>query len=145
MTNNSRLRSILRVLLGIGITIAMIPSLMITHGIGYEIYGYLANHAATDKQTKALEKVIVTEIDGVQIKDVYSETGNTTGTSNHVDCLSRITFSSDKDQDHVSEILKKHYDCNDEDYFTVTIKRENGIYIVTQISQAPYPYNIEGH
>ena len=145
MTNNSRLRSILRVLLGIGITIAMIPSLMITLGIGYEIYGYLANHAATDKQTKALEKVIVTEIDGVQIKDVYSETGNTTGTSNHVDCLSRITFSSDKDQDQVSEILKKHYDCNDEDYFTVTIKRENGIYIVTQISQAPYPYNIEGH
>ena len=61
MTQNNKHISVLRVLSRIGIAIVMIPVLLITLGlgylnlgIGYEIYGYWANHTATDKQTKAL-------------------------------------------------------------------------------------------
>ncbi len=136
---------IVRVLMGIGIAIVAVPILLITLGIVYEVVGIFANHAATDKQTKELKNVIETEIDDVQITDVYSETGNTTGTSNHVDCLSRITFSSDKDQTFIASSLKKYYYLDEREYYTVTIEGEDGIYVVTQISKAPFPDNIEGH
>ena len=140
-------KKVLRVVLIALIVVVSLPVVWIMQCIGYEIFGYFANHSATDKQTKELKTVIQREIEDVRITDVYSWTGNTTGTSNHVDCLSKITFSSNKDYDYISGIILKYCeDCsNGREVFDVTIDYENGIYTVKQISQAPFPNNIEGH
>lgn len=137
----------LRVFLIVCIAVITLPFVYIMQGIGFEIFGYFANHSATDKQTKELQAVIQREIEDVRITDVYSCTGNTTGTSNHVDCLSKITFSSKKDQEYISEILLKNCEkcSNGREVFDLTIDFENGIYTVTQVSQAPFRDNIEGH
>lgn len=127
-----------RVLKGVRIAIIGIPLLLIALIILMEIVGYFANHSATDKQTKELKKVISLEIDDAQIIDEYSETGNTSGTGNHVDCLSRISFSSGMNYEVISDIFDKYYK-----YWE--LKNENGIYIVTVNTSAPFPDNIEGH
>jgi hypothetical protein len=90
-------------LIGAGVTCVAIPILLIAFWIVIEIVGVFANHAATDKQTRNLRNVIIHEIDDAQIIDEYSETGNTSGTGNHVDCLSRITFKSGKDSETISK------------------------------------------
>ena len=127
-----------KILKGAGIVIVGIPFLLISLIIILEIVGYFVNHIATDRQTKELRNVILQEIDDAKIIDEYSETGNTSGTGNHVDCLSRVSFSSGKDLDTISEILDKRYD-----YWE--LKNENGIYIVTLNTSAPFSDNIEGH
>ena len=127
-----------RVLKGVGIVVVGLPLLLIALVIAFEIVGYFANHTATARQTKELRNVILQEIDDAKIIDEYSETGNTSGTGNHVDCLSRISFSSEKDQDTLSEIFEKKYE-----YWE--LKKENGIYIVTLNTSAPFPDIIEGH
>ncbi|SKB98702.1 hypothetical protein SAMN06296386_11228 [Lachnospiraceae bacterium] len=129
---------IMRVLKGVVISIVGIPLLLIAFMIVIEFVGYFANHAATDRQTKELRNVILQEIDDAEIIDEYSETGNTSGTGNHVDCLSRISFSSDKNQETIAEILDTNYEY-------LELKSEKGIYIVTLNTSAPFPDNIEGH
>ncbi len=114
---------IMRVLKGVVISIVGIPLLLIAFMIGIEVVGYFANHAATDRQTKELRNVILQEIDDAEIIDEYSETGNTSGTGNHVDCLSRISFSSDKNQETIAEILDTNYEY-------LELKSEKGIYII---------------
>ena len=131
-------KGILGVLVGVGVTIVSIPFLLIALWIGTEIFGIFANHAATDNQTKNLWNVIEQQIDDAKIIDEYSETGNTSGTGNHVDCLSRITFSSEKNEETVSKTLEENFEYWD-------LKFENGIYIVTLNTSAPFPDNIEGH
>lgn len=131
-------KGILGVLVGVGVTIVSIPFLLIALWIGTEIFGIFANHAATDNQTKNLRNVIEQQIDDAKIIDEYSETGNTSGTGNHVDCLSRITFSSEKNEETVSKTLEENFEYWD-------LKFENGIYIVTLNTSAPFPDNIEGH
>ena len=131
-------KGILGVLVGVGVTIVSIPFLLIALWIGTEIFGIFANHAATDNQTKNLWNVIEQQIDDAKIIDEYSETGNTSGTGNHVDCLSRITFSSEKNEETVSKTLEENFE-----YWDLIF--ENGIYIVTLNTSAPFPDNIEGH
>ncbi len=133
-----RRRLVKKVLKGAGIVIVGGPLLLISLIIILEIVGYAVNHITTDRQTKELKTVILQEIDDAKIIDEYSETGNTSGTGNHVDCLSRISFSSGKDQETIFEILDKRYD-----YWE--LKNENGIYIVTLNTSAPFSDNIEGH
>ena len=141
------IKKFLRVFLIVCITVTTLPFVYILQGIGFEVFGYFANHSATDKQTKELQAVIQREIEDVRITDVYSCTGNTTGTSNHVDCLSKISFSSNKDQEYISEILLKNCEkcCNGREVFDLVLDFENGVYTVTQVSQAPFRDNIEGH
>ena len=59
------------------------PFVLITFVFLYEIYGIYANQAATDRQTMDLQVNLKQEISDIEIKDVYSETGNTSGTGNH--------------------------------------------------------------
>ena len=130
-------KGILGVLVGVGVTIVSIPFLLIALWIGTEIFGIFANHAATDNQTKNLRNVIEQQIDDAKIIDEYSETGNTSGTGNHVDCLSRITFSSEKNEETVSKTLEENFEYWD-------LKFENGIYIVTLNTSAPFPDKSRG-
>ena len=131
-------KGIVGVLIGVGVTIVAIPFLLIALWIGIEVFEIFANHAATDKQTKNLRNVIEQQIDDAKIIDEYSETGNTSGTGNHVDCLSRITFSCEKNEETVSKTLEENFEYWD-------LKFENWIYTVTLNTSAPFPDNIEGH
>jgi hypothetical protein len=51
-------KSICKILVRIGITIVSIPIILIVLFIVIEIVGCIANHAATDKQTKELNAYI---------------------------------------------------------------------------------------
>lgn len=55
-----------------------------------------------------------------------------------VDCLSRITFTSEKNSDEVGKIIGRQYE-----YYELDEK--DGSYIVTINTSAPFPDNIEGH
>ena len=58
-------RLISKILAGIGITIVAIPVLLIALFVVIEVVGYVANHAATDKQTKELTAYIEKFIEDV--------------------------------------------------------------------------------
>ena len=131
-------KEIMRVIKGIGIAVVGIPLLLIALFIVCEVFGAVVNHAATGKQTKEIRNMISEEIDDAQIIDVQSETGNSSGTGNHVDCLTRISFTSGKDEETIAGILDKGYEFFD-------LRSENDIYTVTIITGAPFRDNIEGH
>ena len=55
----------------------------------FEIFGMIINHASTGIQTNRLRHDIADAIPNTEIISVESQTGNTTGTGNHVDCLTQ--------------------------------------------------------
>ena len=77
-------------------------------------------------------------IEDVSIVDVYSFTGNTSGTGNHVECESKVTFNSDMPEDDVKHIFEKQYKYH-------VLEKKDGSYVVTVYGDAPFPDNIEGH
>jgi glutamine amidotransferase-like uncharacterized protein len=103
-----------------------------------EIVGCIANHATTDKQTKELTAYIEKSIEDASIIDTYSFTGNTTGTGNHVECESKITFNSDMSEDDVDRIFAAQYKYRE-------LEKKDGSYIITVYGDAPFPDNMEGH
>ena len=76
-----------------GIALLVLPIILIIIFILYEIFGMCINRIATREQTNTLQMNLENEISDIEIISVYSETGNTSGTGNHVDCLSVIIFS----------------------------------------------------
>ena len=127
-----------KIVVGIGITIVSIPILLIALFIVIEIVGAIANHAATDKQTKELTAYIEKSIEDARIIDSYSFTGNTSVTGNHVECESKITFDSDMSEDDVDHIFEARYEYRN-------LEKKDGSYIITVYGDAPFPDNIEGH
>lgn len=127
-----------RIFICVGGIVVGLPVLLIGFIIFVEGFGFFANHAATDRQTRELKSYIMQEVDDAQITDEYSETGNTSGTGNHVDCLSRISFSSGESPETISGIFEKNYE-----YWDLT--NEDGVYTVTLNTSAPFPDNFEGH
>ncbi|OON85414.1 hypothetical protein BXO88_12190 [Oribacterium sp. C9] len=121
-----------------GITLISAPAVLIALFIIMEVVGIHVNHSATDKQTAQLKEYVETHIEDADIIDVYSETGNTTGTSNHVDCLSRITFDTELLEPALTEIL-------DEQYKYYELDRTEDAYTLTVVTEAPFWDNIEGH
>ncbi|MCR4902389.1 MAG: hypothetical protein K6A23_05995 [Butyrivibrio sp.] len=131
-------KTIIKILKGLGITIVAIPVIIIALFIAIEVVGYAANHITTSKQTKELTAYIEKTIEDASISEVYSFTGNSTGTGNHVECLSRITFKSDMSEDDVDTIFKEKYKYYD-------LEGQEGSYVITVYGDAPFPDNIEGH
>lgn len=127
----------------IGITILLLPVILIMIFVAYEIFGMCMNHRATDRQTRRLEADLISEIPDGEILDVYSETGNTSGTGNHVECLSAITFNTEMAEEEIRERMSKHYTIDDWDC-TVN-KTDEGFYTFLLKTSAPFPDNIEGH
>ena len=130
-------KSINMVAVVIGVILAS-PLLLIAIFILIEIVGYVANNATTYKQTKELTSYIEKSIGDADIVDVYSFTGNTTGTGNHVECESVATFNSDMSEDEVARIFDKKYRYHD-------LEKKDGSYVITVIGDAPFRDNIEGH
>ena len=130
------MKSFYKVLLGI----FAIPLLL----IAFEIFGMIVNHASTGIQTTRLRHSITDTIPDTEIISVDSQTGNTSGTGNHVDCLTRITFSSDLSLSEVQNKLSSTYEWNDLNcYVEETANR--GEYLFFLRKRAPFVDNIEGH
>lgn len=126
-----------------GILLLSLPFLLIILFIGYELFGLWINHLATKRQTHKLQANLETEIPDIQLIDVYSETGNTSGTGNHVDCLSVITFSTEMQEDELIDRMAKYYEF---DLWSCLItKTEDGNYVFYLNTSAPFANNIEGH
>ena len=72
------------------------------------------------------------------IVDAHSFTGNTSGTGNHVECESKVTFNSAMAEDEVDRIFDAKYKYRE-------LENEDGSYIITVYGDAPFPDNIEGN
>ncbi|MCI9626831.1 MAG: hypothetical protein HFI90_08610 [Clostridia bacterium] len=151
----------MKILKRIFIGIICIPVLMIL----FEIFGFIVNHIATNIQTAQLEKAILSELSMVEMIDTYSETGNTSGTGNHVDMLSVAVFKTEDTKTDIKNKLKNIYDFDDEFGCWVEELKEshehlNGFsfwnkmdipedldncYMIYLNERAPFVDNIEGH
>lgn len=127
-----------KIFVGIGITIVSIPVLLLALFVVIEVVGSIANHAATNKQTNELTAYIEKSIEDASIIDTYSFTGNTSGTGNHVECESMITFNSNMSEDEVNHIFEVQYKYRE-------LEKKDGSYVITVYGDAPFPDNIEGH
>lgn len=147
----------------------LLPVLFIVGYIIFEMVGMTVNYYATKHQTRELERAVRKSIDDADMVDSYSETGNTSGTGNHVDMLSVVVFKTDKGKGDVEKFVKTSYPDIDEWGFYVEAiesmeknKRENewvpmyyeqltlpedktDCYLVYLCTPAPFEDNIEGH
>ena len=159
-----------KVLKGIGIGIIVLPVLAIALFIGYEIVGAVVNSLATSKQTSDIQGNIQDNLKNVSIIDTYSETGNTSGTGNHVDMLSVVVFRIDEDLDtkDITDKMSAEYSFNEMDcwisdlnsiiayhekdryYFDFLDKMKlpddrEKCFIFVRYESAPFSDNIVGH
>ena len=109
-----------------------------------EVFGIIVNHASTGIQTNRLKRDIADSIPDTEIISVESQTGNTTGTGNHVDCLTQITFTSDLSLSDVRDKLDGTYEWNDLSCY-VEETNKAGEYLFFLRKRAPFADNIEGH
>ena len=123
------------------IIILLLPLILIFAYIIFEIFGMCVNHIAAARQTDKLQNILENKIDDINFIDVYSETGNTSGTGNHVDCLSKITFSSEMQIGEINNILSEIYDNDD----FILNNDDSGNYKLKLRTSAPFDDNIEGH
>ncbi len=124
--------------------IACIPMGLIVLWIAFEALGMMVNHTATGMQTRKLKNMIGTELTSSEIIDTYSETGNTSGTGNHVDMLSVVVFRTDDSLSDIENKLQDHhrYDyCDDMDI----PEQLDHCYLLYVNENAPFADNIEGH
>ncbi|MCH5193933.1 MAG: hypothetical protein J1F11_08235 [Oscillospiraceae bacterium] len=126
----------------IAIGIVSLPFILIGLIIVFNIFGMCVNHISTNMQTRKLEQHLTDTISDIKILDSYSETGNTSGTGNHVDSLSVVTFSSGKSLDEIRNCMAKYYEFNE--WYCHITETDTGFkfYLCTS---APFSDNIEGH
>lgn len=126
-----------------GIIIVLLPVIFIVIGGVYETFGMCINHLATKEQTTILQNNLQKEISDIEIVTVYSKTGNTSGTGNHVDCLSSITFLTGLQKEEIENRMSKYYTLEEWDCYVD--KTEEGTYMICISTSAPFVNNIEGH
>lgn len=125
-----------------GLIILFLPVILITIFILYEIFGMCINHFATKKQTDRLRIHLENEIPDIRIINVYSETGNTSGTGNHVDCLSSVTFSTQMQESEIKNRMSEYYEFDA--WSCYIAQTEDGDYLFFLNTSAPFADNIEG-
>ena len=161
------MKRVKRVLIGM----ICLPLILIVLWILYEAFGMAVNHISGNRQTKNLIKEIETDLSSAEIVDSYTKTGNTTGTSNHVDMLSVVVFTTEDPLDEIENKMARYYESKESgsiDFWIGDIKEfksikeergflyidlnrldvadpeENG-YILYMNTGAPFRDNIEGH
>ncbi len=127
----------------LGIAILTLPFALLVVWSLYEIFGMCANNLATEKQTETLQTNLKNEISDIEIISVYSETGNTSGTGNHVDCLSSVTFSTKMQKSEIEDRLSEYYEFDN--WGCSLDKTDDGYYVIELNTSAPFSDNIEGH
>lgn len=123
--------------------IVSLPIILIILFILFEIFGMCINHLATKQQTDKLQTNLENEIPDLKIVNVYSETGNTSGTGNHVDCLTTIAFSTKMKKSEIEDCMSEYYELNE--WYCFVEKTEDGNYLFYLNTSAPFEDNIEGH
>jgi len=126
-----------------GIAILTLPVLLFAVWGIYEVFGMCINHIAAREQTNALRKNLENEISDIEIVSVHSETGNTSGTGNHVDCLSAILFSTKMQKNEIEDCLSEYYVFDE--WSCYVDKTDDGNYMIYINTSAPFADNIEGH
>ncbi len=126
-----------------GIVILSLPIALIAVWVLYEIFGMCINHIATKNQTNTLRTNLESEISDIEIISVYSETGNTSGTGNHVDCMSLIMFSTEMQETEIKDCMSKYYVFDE--WSCYVNKTDDGYYKIYINTSAPFADNIEGH
>lgn len=126
-----------------GVLLLALPFLCIVSFILYEIVGMYMNHRATEQQTARMQRNLEQGIPDSKILNIYSETGNISGTGNHVDCLSVITFSTEFQEDEIKHSLSENYTFDG--WSCYLEKQEEEVYLFYFITPAPFENNIEGH
>lgn len=126
-----------------GLFFLVLPMLLVGIFVFYELFGMCVNHIATKQQTDKLQADLEHEIPDLKIVQVSSETGNTSGTGNHVDCLSAIVFSTEMQEAEIEKSMAEHYALNEWDCFVE--KLDEGYYRFYLNTSAPFYNNIEGH
>lgn len=127
----------------IGMALLFLPFILILGIIVYEIFGMCVNHAAAERQTKKLQADLTEGISDLKIINVNSETGNSSGTGNHVECMSTIIFSTEMNESEIEGAMAVYYDLDNE--CCAIRKEENGTFSIYLATTAPIPDNIEGH
>lgn len=126
-----------------GIAILFLPVVLAGIWAVYEIFGMCINHIATREQTDILQRNLESEISDIEIISIYFETGNTSGTGNHVECLSSIVFSTEMQESEIEDCMSKYYVL---DGWSCDVdKTEDGYYKIYIYTSAPFADNIEGH
>jgi len=133
----------MKILKRTAIVLLSLPILLIIFFILYEIFGMCINHMTTKNQTDRLQTNLENEIPDIKIIKIYSETGNTSGTGNHVDCLSSITFSTEMQEFEIENSMSKYYHFDE--WSCYITKTEDGNYLFYLNTSAPFADNIEGH
>lgn len=126
-----------------GLIILSLPIILIIFFVIYEIFGICMNHIATKQQTDKLQITLENEIPDITIVSVSSETGNTSGTGNHVDCLTSIIFSTEMQESEIKDSMAGYYEFDE--WSCYITKTENGHYLFYLNTSAPFADNIEGH
>lgn len=118
-----------------GIAVLTLPfALIIIWGL-YEVFGMCVNHLTTKEQTRTLQTNLENEISDIEIVSVYSETGNTSGTGNHVDCLSLVIFSTKMQDAEIEERMSKYYVLDE--WSCYVNQTEDGYYTFSINTSAP--------
>ncbi|GFI15565.1 hypothetical protein IMSAGC009_00724 [Lachnospiraceae bacterium] len=126
-----------------GIVMLSLPIALVIVWVLYEIFGMCINHITTKKQTNRLRTNLESEISDIEIISIYSETGNTSGTGNHVDCMSSIIFSTEIQETEIEDCMSKYYVFDE--WSCYVDKTDDGYYKIYINTSAPFADNIEGH
>lgn len=120
-----------------------LPIALVIVWVIYEIFGMCINHITTKKQTNRLRTNLESEISDIEIISIYSETGNASGTGNHVDCVSSIIFSTEIQETEIEDCMSKYYVFDE--WSCYVDKTDDGYYKIYINTSAPFADNIEGH
>ncbi len=120
-----------------------LPIALVIVWVIYEIFGMCINHITTKKQTNRLRTNLESEISDIEIISIYSETGNASGTGNHVDCMSSIIFSTEIQETEIEDCMSKYYVFDE--WSCYVDKTDDGYYKIYINTSAPFADNIEGH
>ncbi len=133
----------MKILKRTGIVLLSLPILLTVLFLLYEVFGMCVNHMATKQQTNKLQENLEKAIPDIKIVNVYSETGNTSGTGNHVDCLSSITFSTEMQEAEIKNSMSEYYYLDE--WSCYVRETDKGNYLFYLNTSAPFENNIEGH
>ena len=120
-----------------------LPIALVIVWVLYEIFGMCINHITTKKQTNTLRTNLESEISDIEIISIYSETGNASGTGNHVDCMSSIIFSTEIQETEIEDCMSKYYVFDE--WSCYVDQTDDGYYKIYINTSAPFADNIEGH
>lgn len=133
----------MRLLKRTGLLILFLPAILIIIFALYELFGMCVNHLTTKRQTDMLQTNLENEIPDIRIVNIYSETGNTSGTGNHVDCLSSVTFSTELPEMKIKRSMSKYYEYDE--WSCYIAPTDDGYYLFYLNTPAPFEDNLEGH